>query len=262
MKIDIDRLIFYDGDIYDAYLASPCLFDTDHKTDIDRVFWWERVKECGDPVLEIGCGTGRVSIPLMEAGFSVVGVDFSQSMLAQARKKSDRVEWIQEDIRTFNLERKFACILAPYYVLNYFYELEDLEAVLKNCKTHLKSNGKLILDIVHLSPKFWRELYELAGVVDTLRKFIHPRTGEKIEAKFDQEYDFERQIYSEIIIYHFPNGKVVSDRLEHRIYFPQEIKAILKYNGFKVDRCFGNYDSTPFQENSPHHILVCSHWES
>lgn len=252
-------LFFYDGEIYDAYLAAPALFNTDHETEIDREFWLKQVEEYGDPVLEIGCGTGRVSIPLAEAGFSVVGIDLSTSMLAQARRKSDRVEWIQKDIRTFNLDRKFACILAPYYVINYLYELKDIEAVLRNCKAHLKPNGKLILDLVHLPPQFWRELFEQEGAIETIREFAEPKTQQKIIVRFGEEYDFKEQIHSELISYHFSNGKVMSDRLDHRIYFPKEIETILKYNGFHIKRCFGNYDSTPFTVDSLRHILVCEH---
>jgi len=220
----------------------------------------KQAEKYGDPILEIGCGTGRISIPLAEAGFSVVGIDFATSMLAQARRKSARVEWLQEDIRTFNLDRKFACIFAPYYVFNYFHELENVEAVLKNCKTHLKPDGKLILDLAYLPPKFLRDLVEQERLVEIIREFVDPKTQEKILVKFEEKYDFKEQIHSELISYHFSSGKVVPDKLDHRIYFPKEIKAILKYNGFRIEQLFGDYDGTPFQVNSLRHILVCGHF--
>jgi ubiquinone/menaquinone biosynthesis C-methylase UbiE len=260
--MNIEEFTFYDGTTYDAYLSGKSLFKVDHETDIDVAFWLERVKECGGPVLELGCGTGRVAIPLREAGFSVGGMDFSESMLAQARKKSDRVEWIQEDIRNFKLDRKFHCIISPYYSLNYCHTIEDIEAVFKNCKAHLSSEGKLIFDLIYLSAQFLQDLFDEKGVRKTVRKFIDPQTQEEIEVKCEEEYSFTGQIHSEIMHYHFSNGKIVSERLDHRIYFPKEIEAILKYNGFKIERCFGNYDSSAFSENSPHHIFVCSHLES
>jgi len=259
--MDFNKSIFFDGELYDAFHAASPLFDGEMETETDIAFWLQKVKDYGDPVLELGCGTGRVSIPLMEAGFSVVGVDFSESMLARARQKSDRVEWVQADIRTLDLERKFTCILAPYFVLNYFPELEDLEAVLNTCKAHLDADGKLIVDLMNPGFEFFKGIFDRGDRILPDREIVDPRTQEKIRSQFGDDYDFASQIYAEPIFYHFPDGKVVSDRIEHRLYAPQEIKAILKYNGFQVDASFGSYDGTPLQGDSVDRILVCSRLE-
>jgi 2-polyprenyl-3-methyl-5-hydroxy-6-metoxy-1,4-benzoquinol methylase len=93
--------IYQDGRHYDQ------LFSGANK---DFPFWIGQAKKYGGPVLELACGTGRLSIPLARAGFSVTGIDHSEAMLDEAKKKSAEqgvaVEWVSGDIRDFDLGKK------------------------------------------------------------------------------------------------------------------------------------------------------------
>ena len=82
------------------------------KYDLDLDFWMETARRYGDPILELACGTGRITLPLAQAGFQITGLDMSSAMLQMARKKAEQlkvsVEWIQADCCDFSLPSKFS----------------------------------------------------------------------------------------------------------------------------------------------------------
>ena len=87
----------------------------------DTAFYGRIAQEAGGPVLELGCGTGRIAIPLAEAGHSVTGVDVSEGMLTMARRKSadlpaqlrDRLTWVRQDMSELNLGQRFGFVFVP-----------------------------------------------------------------------------------------------------------------------------------------------------
>src|SRR5437762_12653200 len=93
--------------IYQRGTHYDCLFDTGVPP-----FWLEQAQRYGGPILELGCGTGRLAIPLAEAGFAVTGIDRAPAMLAEARRKAAAtrvsVSWHEADMRAFKLGERFA----------------------------------------------------------------------------------------------------------------------------------------------------------
>jgi SAM-dependent methyltransferase len=71
-------------------------------------FWLSQARAGDGPVLELGCGTGKLAIPLAEAGFSVTGLDNSPALLAFAAGRSDKVRWVEGDMRRFALDERYA----------------------------------------------------------------------------------------------------------------------------------------------------------
>jgi ubiquinone/menaquinone biosynthesis C-methylase UbiE len=112
-----------DGRHYDALKAQN-----------DVSFYLSQAQMARGPVLEIGCGTGRVTIPLAEAGVEITGLDVSASMLAEANRKAQErgatVGWIEADARHFDLGRRFAFILMPFNTLQFFRDKSSLTQVL------------------------------------------------------------------------------------------------------------------------------------
>ena len=99
--------------LYDARISG--------RDDEDMGFYVEEAEKSGSPILEVACGTGRVLIPVAEAGLEVVGLDSSSDMLALAKEKvlelatpiQDRIELVEGDMRGFSLGRTFRTILIP-----------------------------------------------------------------------------------------------------------------------------------------------------
>ena len=121
--------------------------------DVD--FYLERAQITGGPVLDAGCGTGRVSIPLVEAGFDVTGVDLSAAMLALAGVKRSalppnvaaRLQLVEGDIAGLALGRRFNLIITPGRVFQFLLTPEAQRAALEAFAQHLAPGGQLVLDL-------------------------------------------------------------------------------------------------------------------
>ena len=120
----------------------------------DLQFYIEQAQQTVGPVLEFGCGTGRVTVPLIKSGIQVVGVDNSEKMLNIARDKCTDVmsdllspQWLIGDMRNISLGKKFHLILMPYRGFLSILSVEDQIKCLNNIKTHLEPGGKFIFDI-------------------------------------------------------------------------------------------------------------------
>ncbi|MCY3554938.1 MAG: class I SAM-dependent methyltransferase, partial [Gemmatimonadetes bacterium] len=99
----------------------------------DEAFYTEEATRVEGPVLELGCGTGRIMIPIAESGVSIVGLDRAPAMLEVARRKMDalpdetkrRMEIVEGDMRTFSLERRFPLAIMPYRAFLHMMSGED-----------------------------------------------------------------------------------------------------------------------------------------
>src|SRR4051812_15126823 len=114
----------------------------------DVPFWRNLAVHAGGAVLELGCGTGRIALPLARAGVSVVGIDRSAAMLDRARRRirrarlSGRVRLVRGDIRHLPFRRDFAMVMAPYGVLQSLLRERDLAATLAAVHDVLPRGGR------------------------------------------------------------------------------------------------------------------------
>lgn len=130
----------------------------------DIRFWQQLAKECGGPALELGCGTGRVLLPVARVVGRVVGIDRSHAMLARAWQRvrragfAHRLSLVRGDIRSlpFLTSRQFRLVMAPYGVLQSLLRDRDLRDVFASVRGVLKPGGTFAIDLVpELSG--WRE---------------------------------------------------------------------------------------------------------
>jgi SAM-dependent methyltransferase len=130
----------------------------------DVPFWTTVARQAGGRVLELGCGTGRIALPLARAGVSIVGIDRSEAMLARARRRVRRsrlagsVALVRGDIRAlpFRAGRAFSAVLAPYGVLQSLLRERDLSATLAAVHGVLPKGGTFGLELVADLPS-WEE---------------------------------------------------------------------------------------------------------
>jgi len=250
MKKKIDILEYLDGRHYDRKVES-------RKRSKDIPFYINKAKEYGDPVLELACGTGRVTIPIAKNNFSITGLDLLNSMLKEAKRKSKElgieIEWIEGDMSNFNLINKFNLIIMPGCAFNWFLDLESVEKCLSSVKKHLNPNGGFIFDV------FNPDLNLL--VRDPLKtypnaKYQDPDGGGLITVSEKSSYDKATQI-SKVKLSYSISDKTISNELKLRMFFPQELEAILKYNRFKINAKYGDFDQTPFTSDSRRQIFSC-----
>src|SRR5258708_16206736 len=143
----------YDSFIADYYDASPVVAGRTQ----DIAFYRSATREFGDPVLELGCGTGRVTMALAEDGSRVSGLDLSERMLERAAQKRaafvrearERVHFVQGDMTGFNVGEKFRLIIIPFRPFQHLAETHQQVNCLFCARKHLARRGRLIVHFFH-----------------------------------------------------------------------------------------------------------------
>ena len=131
----------YNADIYDGLNKSLSDLEFYKK-------WLPQNKDA--KILELCCGTGRLTIPIAKDGYNIKGVDYTLSMLERAKEKAFqaglKIDFIEADIRGLDLGEKFDFIFIPFNSIHHLYKNEDLFDALKVVRNHLKEKGLFLLD--------------------------------------------------------------------------------------------------------------------
>jgi SAM-dependent methyltransferase len=245
--------------------SAPLCFDGRHydeqnkQVTDDIPFFLRQAKKYGEPILELACGTGRVTIPLAEAGMDIVGLDVHSSMLEHARKKAAAkgvaVEWVQADCRDFRLGKKFKTIIFPFNTISVLFDLESIEACLSCVRKHLLDDGRFI---VHFFNARFDYLTRNPSERFPVAEYPDPNGNGQVVVTESNVYDTASQINHIKWYYRFENQPDEHvEELNMRIFFPQELDALLHYNGFVIDAKYGDYDETPFESRSLRQLIVC-----
>ena len=216
-----------------------------------QAFWLDLAETYGGPILEIMSGTGFIAIPLAQAGHDVTGVEMAEPMLVEAARKSQAagvdITWVDGDARAFDLDRQFRLILLPSNSICHLLTRQDLEACLATVARHLHPEGRFALNVfVPSMPLLLRspdEDQDFGGYVD-------PESGEQVVMTHRSRYDAATQLKHNQLSRRVGNGPIEPDgELTMRIYFPQELDALLWYNGFEIEHKYGD-DRRPFDAES------------
>jgi SAM-dependent methyltransferase len=233
----------------------------------DVNFYREVARAHGGPVLELGCGSGRVLTALCRDGHRVVGLDRAPRMLQRAaarvarlgRAARGRATLLCADFRVFALRRRFPLVICPFNAFMHLYERHDVEACLRRVDEHLAADGRFVFDVL-LPDLRWLTRDPAKHWART--RFKHPHTGRPVLYSTNQTYDPVRQIAFMRIFYEpldLPpeqrRTRVV--RLAHRQFFPTEIEDLLHYNGFLVEARFGGFHGEPLGPEADSQVLIC-----
>jgi len=252
----------YDSFIADYYDESPIVKGRLQ----DVLFYSDAAREYGDPILELGCGTGRIAMELAEAGKRITGLDLSERMLERAVKKRarllvearERVHLVQGDMTRFDLGEKFRLIIIPFRPFQHLLEVQQQIDCLGCVRKHLAPGGKLVLDVFQTDAERMHDPIHMREALVTEYKTADGRQvkiSERVAAfhRAEQINDVE-MIYSVV----HPSGR--KERLVFawplRYFFRYEIEHLLAGCGFKVKALYGNFDRTPIVDDSPEMIFV------
>lgn len=240
--------LIYDANIYDG--LNTFLFDFQFYLN-----WMPKLKNT--KVLELCCGSGRLTIPLAKNGVNISGLDNSITMLAKAKLSAQnagvKIDFIEADIRNFDLTDKFDLIFIPFNSIHHLYQNQDLFSVLENVKKHLKEGGLFLFDCFNPNMD-----YIIASEkVKTKIADYETLDGRKIQIEQTMKYENNTQI-NRIKWHYFINNKFNSiQNMDMRLYFPEELDSYLKSNGFDVLQKFGNFNEEQFSDTSEKQIFVC-----
>ncbi len=242
--------IYEDARIYDALGAQ-------HFGGSDLAYWREQCSRHGGPVLELACGSGRLTIPLAEAGVDIEGLDISAPMLALARAKADahglKIPWHLGDAADFTLGRPFSFIFLPNNSVAHLLTWQDFSDCLACIKRHLMDGGRFALDYFNPSLALLTRDPDIRSPAGEL---LHPDTGEPVVVTETATYDAATQINHLRWFWRFADGHETVSDLPMRVYFPQELDALLSHAGFVIEEKYGGYDLLPFTGASQKQLIV------
>ncbi len=237
--------------------GDPLNYDCEYGSfEPDGLFYLSLANQINGPILDLGCGTGRLTIPFAKKGLSIVGFDNSPIMLKRAKEKSPdvNVEWIQGDFLSFRIANKFNFIFIAGNAFQAVLTNDDQNIFLSNVKDHLASTGLFVFctrnpNLTELARENQEEYWH------TYRDEI----GREVKAFGYHSYDRLTQIatyithrYQELLI------KKSTTKISLRYTFPQEMEALLKHNGFKVIHKYGGYCGEIFDGKQEQIIYICS----
>ncbi len=247
------RALYRDAGLYEQLYRS-------RKQDVR--YYVELARRYGGPVLELGVGSGRIAVALAQAGVEVVGVDFAPDMLVRARAHlarlpndvRARVTLKRGDMRRLTLGRRFALVIAPFNAFTHLFTRDDLELTLAGCRHHLRPDGRLAFDVP------MPDLRALTQDPDRLyrcRPLLDRASGRRHRYAEASHYAALQQVRTVTMVLQHDDGSVErAIPLAQRQFFPAELEALLHYNGFAIERRFGDFAFGPLADDSEIQAIV------
>jgi SAM-dependent methyltransferase len=221
-------------------------------------FFKEMAKRYGSPILELGSGTGRVSLMLADEGHEIVGVELSPEMLVIAQEKlqklpeavRSRVTFHRGDITDFSFGQKFALILIPS-VFKFLLTTDDQLACLRCVREHLQEDGVFVLDL------YPGEIFEDDEAYTTYPAEIE---GTRVTKSYKSTNDLNTQLRRTEVVVEITRSTGEVERIETEsitsLVMPREVDLLLRLSGLQIVEEYGGWNFGPYKTDSWHRILV------
>jgi SAM-dependent methyltransferase len=258
-----------DHDNLDPF-RDAAAYDASDRSDTGVAFYLGLALATGGPVLDLACGTGRVAIPIARAGVTVTGLDIVPAMVERAASKAVGLpaRWVAGDGRTFDLGERFRLIFLTGNAFQLFLSRADQEALLGRVWAHLDEDGLFAFET--RNPR-WAALPTRDEPYEGLFTLLENRNDEEVvndvpgdehavRTTRGQTYDHVAQLLHWTTYRRWREGERAHEtisRLTVRFTFPQELVALLHYNGFIVVHQYGDWNHEPLSAASPSIIVVC-----
>lgn len=236
----------------DIRKAAARYYDLSPNTPSDVPFYINRLRSPESRVLELGCGTGRVSIPLAKRCSFLYGIDRSEAMLALCREKlgssglpRDRIVVETADITDFALDTSFDLIIAPGRVIQNLESDEQLEGLFRGIRTHLASKGRCILNV--FNPNRPRDVLLRDWVCDVEHLDWDVQDGTQRVTCHHVRRRLQEDpliVYPDLIYRRYEGGRLVDEAvlsIPMRCYYPAEFLELISSHGFTVLDTWGGY---------------------
>ncbi|HUF37348.1 MAG TPA: class I SAM-dependent methyltransferase [Anaerolineales bacterium] len=239
---------------------DPVLYHTHHSLRSDDLsFWRELARASGGPVLELGCGTGRVLLRLVKDGLQVHGIDNDPDMLTFLNRMIPptmgwQIEVNEADMRSFELGRQFPLIILPCNTLSTFAG-GDRKRIYTQALRHLEPGGKFAFSIPN--PLILKDLPD-EGAVELEDEFSHPATGNPVAVYSSWIKSPDRITFYWRYDHRYPDGRVKTSELDttHMLDAPQRYLAELHDCGFKATAAYGDFFKTNFTPDAAYFIIT------
>ena len=232
----------------------------------DVEFYVDEALVANGPVLELGCGTGRVLIPIARAGVTIDGLDGSPKMLERCRSKlaaasavvRSRVTLHEGDMRSFELQKKFALVTIPFRPFQHLITVEEQLDCLRCIHSHLVDDGRLILDL--FNPSLDMLVNRPLGVEMVEGPPFEMPDGRSITRSFKvSNPDRFAQVNDIELIYDVKHRDGRTERQVHsfrmRYFFRYEAEHLLARAGFAVEQLYAGYDRSAYGSTYPGELI-------
>jgi SAM-dependent methyltransferase len=248
------------------YRAIAPYYDEDYANLLEgQNFYVELAKESGGPVLEMGCGTGRILIPVARAGVTAYGMDISKPMLDQLSASlqkepaivQDRITILHDDIRSADTGRRFPFIFAAGNVLHTFLDRADQRAWLRNVRRHLEPGGAFVFDVFQFD---YRYLLIPSDQWNVQVDRTEAATGYRVRRFYRVEHEPELQRFRVEFrwLIEDASGVTVKDErasIMQRWFTKGELENLLELEGFRITHYWGSFEREPFGKGSTEQII-------
>ena len=234
------------------------------------VEWYRRkAVDSGGPVLELGAGTGRITLPIAEAGIRIAALDLDVGMLEKLRQKAGalsrdvagRISVHQDDMRSFTLGESFKLIIIPFRAFLHNVTRDDQVAALRRAHAHLEPGGELALNVFHPSLEFMAANAGAYAGVWRWRETRKVQAGGFVVYSDATRYDtvhqrLESMIRSEEFAADGSLQRTNMMHLELAYLYRSDIASLLQESGFELLRVSGDFHGRPFERDSDELIVV------
>jgi SAM-dependent methyltransferase len=250
-----------------AFVAESYDYVVPYRERPDVPFYVEAAKESGGPVLELGCGTGRILIPTARAGVEIVGLDSSTHMLGVCRARlaeepvriASLATLTQGDMRDFRIGRAFRLVTMPFRSFQHLLTVDDQLSCLACIKRHLAADGHLVFDVFNPSLELLTsdDLGEEKGEEP---EFSLPNGSRVTRCYRVVSRDAFQQQHTVELIYYVTHSDGRRERLVHafpmRYLFRFEVEHLLARSGFRMAAVYADFDKQPYGSKYPGDLVI------
>jgi SAM-dependent methyltransferase len=253
------------------HYQDPELYDHEYRRRRQDVSFYRKLARelLGGPgrILELACGSGRVTTALLRDGHQVVGLDSSAAMLQRAgariarlgRAARERATLVEGDVRDFDLGERFPLVVMAFNSFEHLYTRVEVAACLARVRAHMAPGARFAFDVQNPNLR-WLTRDPSKRWARTV--FRHPTTGQRIAYSTNHDYDPVSQI-AVIRLYYEPVDRRRGGRrarvviLSQRKFFPAELEALVAHAGFAVENRYGDFAGEPLTGEAESQLLVC-----
>ena len=253
----------YEPHLYDLTTAESFAGDVE--------FYTRKAKASGSPVLELGAGTGRITLAIARSGVTVHALDASLDMLEALNDKlatetpdvRNRVVVVEGDMRTFKLPERFPLIICPYRAFLHNLTEADQLACLRQVHAHLAPGGRFAFNVYYPTLEFMsHHTGALAGVWRWRATHPRPDGGFVMRSEAIRYEPVAQQVHAQIRYDEYGGDGVLARTYLHRLdlayVYPGDIRRLLEQAGFATVELFGGPDGKPVQSDTEELFIEAS----
>jgi len=244
---------------YPEYFARFYDFIYDRiRSGTDHAFFMDKMKETQGPVLEVGTGTGRFFTEALESGVDIYGIDISRSMLDVLKTKiatEQHHRISQQDVTSFELDKKFSLVIAPFRVFSHILKPDDQLCALNNIYKHLVPGGRFIFDL--FVPDLRLLLEGLENQMDFEGEY---EPGKRLRRYVSVKADIVNQISVVTMKFNWDEDSGKNEQvwtIPFRFYFRYEIEHLIERSMLTLGTIYGDYKENTLEKESKEFIIVC-----